>query len=129
LIEKPELIDLLHDLSKLGYRISLDDFGTAYSALACVRLLPLEIIKIDKSLLWGAMEDERDQRLFEAAISIARTFDCKVVVEGVETPKQLEYITKLGVEFAQGYYIDDLLARPTDTETKKLPKLAAGGQL
>lgn len=127
LIEKPELIDLLHDLSKLGYRISLDDFGTAYSALACVRLLPLEIIKIDKSLLWGAMEDERDQRLFEAAISIARTFDCKVVVEGVETPQQLEYISNLGVEFAQGYYIDDLLARPTNTETKTLSKLAAGG--
>lgn len=108
LIEKPELIELLHQIAQLGFRVSLDDFGTAYSALACVRLLPLEFIKIDKSLLWAAMGDRRDRLLFEAAVGIARTFDCKVVVEGIETPDQLDYVSQLGVEFVQGFYIDAL---------------------
>lgn len=110
LIEKPELIELLHQVARLGFRVSLDDFGTAYSALACVRLLPLEFIKIDKSLLWAAMGDRRDRLLFEAAVGIARTFDCKVVVEGIETPEQLDYVSQLGVEFVQGFYVDALAA-------------------
>jgi EAL domain-containing protein (putative c-di-GMP-specific phosphodiesterase class I) len=100
--------DLLQ-LSELGVRISLDDFGTAYSSLSYLHSFPLQKVKIDQSFLQGLGEDERRVTLLRGMTRLSAQLGLHVVVEGVETQEQLELLAaEDSVDEVQGY----LLARP-----------------
>jgi diguanylate cyclase (GGDEF)-like protein len=96
----------LHRIRELGVRISLDDFGTGFSALADLHNLPIDVIKIDKSFV-GAMEKE-SPAIISAMLSIARGLHLETIAEGVETRWQAETLRALGVDYFQGY----LYAKP-----------------
>ena len=99
----------LQDLRAQGLRVSLDDFGTGYSSLSYLLSFPLDRIKIDRSFTMGLGLQERASVLVEGVSSMSRRLGMTVLIEGVETAKQLRMIENLGtIAEAQGY----LFSRP-----------------
>ncbi len=99
----------LDQLAELGVKISLDDFGTAYSSLSYLHSFPFHKVKIDQSFLQGLGDDERRVTLLRGMTRLSAQLGLRVVVEGVETPEQLELLAaEDSIDEVQGY----LLARP-----------------
>lgn len=98
----------LHDLHEMGASLVLDDFGTGYSSLTHLRRFPLRGLKIDKTFVAGAMQHPEDRAVIAAVVGMARASGLVVVAEGVERPEQLDLLSELGCDLAQGFHI----ARP-----------------
>ena len=99
----------MEDLINHGCSFSMDDFGTGYSNLSQITKAEFSVIKIDKSLLWPIFEKKNPNRqnakiLLENMVSMILQMGLKIVVEGVETKEQFEYLEGLGVTYIQGYY-------------------------
>lgn len=92
-------------MREMGIKICLDDFGTGYSSINYLTRLPLDILKLDKSLIRDLNRNERSQVVFKNLIHMAHDIGIQVVAEGVETKQQMELIQELGCDYAQGYYI------------------------
>ena len=95
-------------LRRLGVRIALDDFGTGYSSLAHLDQLPLDAVKIDRSLVSRAAADLGAAAIVTAAASLSRALGLEVVAEGVETEATRAVVVEAGCGYLQGY----LFARP-----------------
>jgi diguanylate cyclase (GGDEF)-like protein/PAS domain S-box-containing protein len=93
---------LLERCAALGVRFALDDFGTGYSTLTYLKRLPVQVLKIDRSFVHNMLNDSQDRAIVEGVISLARTFSCVAVAEGVETPAQARMLLELGCEVGQG---------------------------
>ncbi len=102
-------ITKLDALRKIGVRVALDDFGTAYSSLTQLRRLPLDILKIDQAfvrdLTGAALDEVRGTEIVQTVIALGRSLGLTVVAEGVETQAQLELLQTLGCHEVQGYYL------------------------
>jgi diguanylate cyclase (GGDEF)-like protein len=96
-------------IHELGFRISVDDFGTGQSALAQLKRLPVDELKIDKSFIMG-MQDRKDEAIVRTTIDLAHQLGLSVVAEGVEDAETLERLATFGCEYAQGYHIGKPLA-------------------
>jgi diguanylate cyclase (GGDEF)-like protein len=96
-------------IHELGFRISVDDFGTGQSALAQLKRLPVDELKIDKSFVLG-IQDRKDAAIVRATIDLAHQLGLTVVAEGVENAEALEQLATFGCEYAQGYHIGKPLA-------------------
>ena len=94
--------DTFEELRALGVRVSIDDFGTGYSSLALLRRLPVDQLKIDRSLLRDLGEAEHDP-VVAAVVALASALGLEVVAEGVEDAAQLDELVRLGCPLAQGY--------------------------
>ena len=99
----------LEELKALGLTLALDDFGTGYSSLASLHLLPVDVVKIDRSFISQSVTDPHHQVLIEAVIMVARSLGLQVVAEGVETQAQAALLAALECDKAQGYFY----ARPS----------------
>lgn len=95
-------------LRELGVRIVLDDFGTGTSSLSMLRALPVDCVKLDDTLVHGAVSDPRDQVILAGLVQMIQGLGMGLVAEGVETMDQLRQLGELGCRRAQGY----LLAKP-----------------
>ena len=91
-------------LKALGVRLVLDDFGTGYSSLAYLTRLPLDALKIDRSFIDGLGTEPRDTAITEAIVAMSHALSLDVVGEGVQTALQISELTRLGCDFAQGFY-------------------------
>lgn len=96
------------ELTTLGIRFSLDDFGTGFSSLAYLRSLPVAELKIDRSFVAGITESDRDAALVRSIRTLARDLNLATVAEGVETPAQLALLQDIGCDLFQGW----LFGRP-----------------
>ncbi|MGM0952380.1 MAG: putative bifunctional diguanylate cyclase/phosphodiesterase [Pseudomonadota bacterium] len=101
-------IGQLQKLKRAGVHISIDDFGTGYSSLVYLRDLPVCSLKIDRSFLQHAMENDSDMAIMQAMITVGHRLGLSVVVEGVETTEQDMLVRDLGCDLAQGF----LYAKP-----------------
>jgi diguanylate cyclase (GGDEF)-like protein len=99
---------VLHQLVALGVRIGIDDFGTGQSSLAHLNVLPVDTLKIDRSLIEGLGNHEEDSAIVSAIVGLGHALGLTVTAEGVEDDIQLHAMRTLGCDFAQGYYF----ARP-----------------
>lgn len=95
----------LNKVRELGVKISIDDFGTGYSSLAYFKHIPADEIKIDRSFVHSMTNDNADKRIVELIISLAKSFNLKIVAEGIETGEQLEILKKLNCDLVQGFYL------------------------
>ena len=116
-----EVIKKLNKLKKLGVKISLDDFGTGFSSLTYLRMLPVETLKIDKSFIDIITTDMQGAKIIDSIINMAHTVNMKVVAEGVETQQQLEYLQHNNCDLIQGY----IFSQPIGAE-KALALLVQG---
>lgn len=89
-------------LRALGLRISIDDFGTGYSSLSYLKNLDVDELKIDKSFI-DDIEDPKGKLLVQSMIGMAKAYGLSVTAEGVETPRQAEFLVEMGCDVAQGY--------------------------
>ncbi|TAK06425.1 MAG: EAL domain-containing protein [Candidatus Manganitrophaceae bacterium] len=104
--------EALQRLRDLGIRFSIDDFGTGYSSLAYLKKLPVDAVKIDKSFTINMLANRDDAVIVKSTIDMVHDLGLKVIAEGVETREALDYLTALGCDAAQGYYI----SRPLPAE-------------
>ena len=111
------------DLRNQGFSIVLDDFGTGYSSLSRLKELPVNIIKIDRSLVAQITRDTRSENMVRAILSLAKAFDTKVIAEGVENDAQIALLNEMGCHLVQGYH----LSRPLHAD--KFSKWAIGEQI
>ena len=96
--------NIISRLKKEGFLFSMDDYGTGYSNVNSIFSLDFAVIKIDKSILWGAEENKLGMTILENTIRMIQQMKRKILVEGVETKEQKEMLEKLRVDYLQGYY-------------------------
>jgi len=104
--------NLLSQLKHLGVRISIDDFGSAYSSLSWLRRFQIDALKIDRSLVGALLTDRPSCDIVQLIITLAQSLNLKVIAEGIEAATQLDRLQKLGCEFGQGY----LFSQPVEAE-------------
>lgn len=102
--ENTEALTNMARLRELGFRILLDDFGAGYSNIGYLRRMPADIIKLDKSLVAGLINDPGSCIIASSIIRMLKELDFIVVAEGVEDKQTLELLREYGCDEAQGYY-------------------------
>jgi EAL domain-containing protein (putative c-di-GMP-specific phosphodiesterase class I) len=100
-----EVARTLRELKELGITSALDDLASGYSTLSHLRRLPVDVVKIDRSLVSGLHEDQRAQAIVTALIGLALVLDIDVVAEGVENVREAQALVRLGCSRAQGHYL------------------------
>jgi EAL domain-containing protein (putative c-di-GMP-specific phosphodiesterase class I) len=118
--DSDEIVLLLQQLADMGVHLALDDFGTGYSSLAYIKMMPLDTIKIDRSLITDIATGADDAEIVRAVIDMGHSMSRRIVAEGVETEQQLAHLRRLGCDEIQGY----LFSRPVPGP--ELLKLLAG---
>ena len=98
-----ELLAVMARLRNKGYEIEMDDFGSGYSSLGALSSMPVDVLKMDRSFVMNIDNDEKDLRLVELILDIARNLRMPVIAEGVETESQLTLLKNAGCDFVQGY--------------------------
>ena len=102
-------------LRSIGVRLAIDDFGTGYSSLSQLRMLPVDMLKIDKSFIDGTADGGRGTALLHSIIDLGRVLNLEVVAEGIEHPEQAEVLHESGSHLGQGFYYA-VPASPADLE-------------
>jgi diguanylate cyclase (GGDEF)-like protein/PAS domain S-box-containing protein len=106
------VIEILHELRKLGIGLSLDDFGTGSSSFAYLRELPVHELKIDKSFILGMDGDAQAATIVRTIVELSRNLGLKAVGEGIETEEAKRLLVACGCDYGQGF----LLARPLPSD-------------
>lgn len=96
-------ISVLTQLQRLGVSISMDDFGTGYSSLSSLKILPLNQLKIDRSLVYDIETNETARYITKAIVDLGKAMHLNILAEGVETEGQRMLLENLGCDVAQGY--------------------------
>lgn len=116
---EPEEINLRKSIvTKAGAKFALDDFGSGYSNHLALLALEPDIIKIDRELVKGIDGDIRKQHMLEDIISYARYRGTRVLAEGVETRGELETLCRMGIDYAQGYFLGKPIASIVEPDEK-----------
>lgn len=117
-----ELVDMLDNLRALGTKLTIDDFGTGYSALSYLQKFPFDRLKIDRSFMQNVFENDSDRELVNVIIAMAKALRLKIVAEGIEEQRHVDYLNGLNCEFGQGFHysrpvpakeFEQLLNQPT----------------
>ncbi|NLW70014.1 MAG: EAL domain-containing protein [Eubacteriaceae bacterium] len=109
LLEENERVNsFLENMSKEGVLFSLDDFGIGYSNVEVMLRVPLDVIKLDRSLLLAGLNASQQGNFLEKLVAGFKDMGRMVVAEGVETEEQFDFVKKCGCDMVQGYYF----ARP-----------------
>lgn len=98
-----EVLSKLRRIRDLGAKIAVDDFGTGYASLSYLKNFPVDILKIDRSFVAGALADGEDARLIEAIIALGHSLGMQIIGEGVETDEQLAFLAERNCDYVQGY--------------------------
>jgi EAL domain-containing protein (putative c-di-GMP-specific phosphodiesterase class I) len=94
----------LTGLRRLGIRLEIDDFGTGYSSISYLRSLPVNVVKIDRSLIQGLGTDDKERAFVAAVLQLIHACGMQAVAEGIETAEQAAELARLGCASGQGYY-------------------------
>ena len=106
-IKNPNLVRrFMYSLKSRGVRFALDDFGTGLSSLTYLKQFPVDYLKIDGSFVKDILTNPVDRKLVTAINQLAHTLNIKTIAEYVESEEILELLAVLGVDYAQGYYIN-----------------------
>ena len=101
---KQILLGNMNRLISHGITFSLDDFGTGQSNLNYIMEMPVSLVKFDKDMISAYFENGKSQFIMQAAMSMIKGIELKIVAEGVETKEQFETLRNLGIDYIQGYY-------------------------
>jgi EAL domain-containing protein (putative c-di-GMP-specific phosphodiesterase class I) len=105
LLSRPDGDQLLQRLRDLGVSLAIDDFGSGYAGLQYLQRFPaINILKLDRSFVAGLWRDQVSEHIVRAMVDIADRCGLMMVVEGIETEEQAQFVRQLGAAAAQGYY-------------------------
>ena len=102
--DSDQMIHVVQGLRSEGFRVEMDDFGSGYSSLNMLASLPIDILKLDMAFIRNMLKGERNVRMLELMMDIARFLSVPVIAEGVEEEAQVTILKKLGCQMIQGYY-------------------------
>ena len=111
-----QLLDMISTFKSLGFSILMDDFGSGYSSLNMLKDMPLDTLKVDMAFIRELERSKRVAIILKFIVELARELGMAVVVEGVETKAQLDYVASLGDVAIQGYYFSRPLPIPNYEE-------------
>ena len=100
---------VLEQLKHLGVGISIGDFGAGHSSLNWLRRLPIDALKIDRSLIGSMSSDRCSRDVVQLIVTVARNLELEAVASGIESVVQLNFLEKIGCEFGQGYFFSQPL--------------------
>lgn len=96
-------VSQMNKLRELGVKLAMDDFGTGYSSLSYLQILPITLLKLDRSFITDIQNDNIAFEIVSAVISIAKSKKIKTIAEGIENTEQEEILRKAGCDYGQGY--------------------------
>ena len=99
-----QIIEALRHLSRAGFTIEMDDFGSGYSSLNMLSDLPIDILKLDMKFIRNEMQKDGSKNILSFIISLAKWLGLLVIAEGVETKEQIERLQSMDCNYVQGYY-------------------------
>lgn len=111
-------LDTLVRFDELGYKLSIDDFGTGFSSLQYLFRMPLDNIKIDRSFVRDMLKDDKALAIVKSLIYLAQSLKMQVVAEGIEKEEEKNLLKALGVDFGQGFLFSKAI--PLDDLIKKM---------
>ena len=124
MIGESEAMKSLHRLTDLGVGLGIDDFGTGYSSIAYLRDLPVDTVKVDRSLISGVATSVRDYAMASAVARLLSVMPVCILAEGVETAEQQALLGAVGYHYGQGYHLGR--PAPADRLTQMLRTGASG---
>lgn len=98
------LIKNMNNLISKGITFSMDDYGTGFSTTNYLIELPFRIVKIDKSIVWAAMENEKALKILNYTVKMIKSLELMIVAEGVESMEQVKILESIGCNYLQGYF-------------------------
>lgn len=99
-----DAIQQMNEIKSLGVKLSMDDFGTGYSSLSYIQVLPISLLKLDRSFIMYLEDDNISREIVSAVIRIAKSKQIKTIAEGIETQGQAQILKNSGCDWAQGYF-------------------------
>lgn len=97
-------IEQMNEIKNLGVKLSMDDFGTGYSSLSYIQVLPISLLKLDRSFIMYLEDDAISREIVSAVIRIAKSKQIETIAEGIETTGQAHILKDSGCDWAQGYF-------------------------
>ena len=101
--KKQDVLKVVLALQSMGFALSMDDFGTGYSSLELLQQIPMDVMKLDRSLLLAAEKDLRAEMILESMIQLGNRLQMQVLCEGIETKEQEQLLLGHGCCFGQGF--------------------------
>lgn len=98
------VVDNIRDMNERGVGFSIDDFGSGFAAMDHLFQLPIELVKVDKGILWQAMKDEKAMVVLKNTFRMVQELHKKILVEGVETQEMVDVLKQYGCHYMQGYF-------------------------
>ncbi len=114
-----DVIKIMNNIKKYGFRISLDDFGTGTSTLGMLQNMPIDTLKIDKIFVDKIDFNNTDKNIIEYIVYIAKKLNLKTVAEGVENENQVNYLKSIECDMLQGYYYSKPVSKGTFLQSLK----------
>ena len=115
--EKQVIYSIISELQEAGFKILMDDFGSGYSSLNMLKDAPIDVLKLDMAFMRNLdNENERNNIIVESIVELSKKLNISVVVEGVESEKQVNFLKSIGAEVIHGYYFSKPI--PTDEYEK-----------
>ncbi|WP_372727807.1 putative bifunctional diguanylate cyclase/phosphodiesterase [Nocardioides sp.] len=114
---RADTLKSLHRLTDLGVGLGIDDFGTGYSSIAYLRDLPVDTVKVDRSLISGVATSVRDYAMASAVARLLSVMPVRVLAEGVENAEQQKLLRAVGYHYGQGYHLGRPVAGDRFTST------------
>ena len=108
----PNVVRWVREVQKAGFRVAMDDFGSGMSSLIFLKDVPVDVLKLDRSLLSSNCESERERAMLESILAFAHRLNMTTIAEGVETEEQLSFLRTSGCQRIQGF----LMSRPMPAE-------------
>ncbi|NBK96854.1 MAG: EAL domain-containing protein [Erysipelotrichia bacterium] len=96
--------DIIKGLHDLGFKVSMDDFGSGYSSLNVLQKLDIDELKLDRVFLMNSEYTFKQRKVIESIVRLAKELNISTVSEGVETKEQLAFLKAISCDIAQGYY-------------------------
>ena len=106
-----QMLQAVKSLRDAGFKIEMDDFGSGYSSLNMLCLMPIDALKIDMKFVRNIVSSKTGYRIVELVVEMARALNVPTIVEGVEDQEQYELVRRVGCDVVQGYYV----SKPVDT--------------
>lgn len=98
------MLKILHKLHEIGFKLSIDDFGSGYSSLNILKDIPADVLKIDREFFNGTVNSSRGRAVITSVVDLAKNLDMNVISEGIETGDQMEFLKEIRCGMVQGYY-------------------------
>lgn len=102
--DSKHIIEVVENLRSLGHKVEMDDFGSGYSSLNMLTSMPIDVLKMDKAFIRNIQPGNKEMKLVELVLDIAKNLEVPVVAEGVETEEEYKMLKNAGCDIIQGYY-------------------------